>query len=101
MPFTVPELLYLKNELTSVQVKLLYGAYCLIRIQGRKAHEPDPEFSPIFAAFSPRRSRLSLGPSLRPRLCLRPSRSSPSSAVRLPRRLLRSLLLLYPSLRSP
>jgi hypothetical protein len=42
--------------------------------------------SPRFpAAFSPRRSRLSLGPSLRPRLCLSPSRSSPSSAVRLGR----------------
>jgi hypothetical protein len=36
-PFTVPELLYLKKELTSVQAKLLYGAYCLIRIQGRKS----------------------------------------------------------------
>jgi hypothetical protein len=49
--FTVPELLYLKKELISVQAKLLYGAYCLIRIQGRKAHEPDHEFSPISCRF--------------------------------------------------
>jgi hypothetical protein len=56
------------------------------------SHIPSSPRSP--AAFSPRRSRLSLGPSLRPRLCLSPSRSSPSSAVRLPRRLVRSLLLL-------
>jgi hypothetical protein len=30
--FTVPELLYLRKELISVQAKLLYGAYCLIRL---------------------------------------------------------------------
>jgi hypothetical protein len=50
-PFTVPELLYLRKELISVQAKLFYGVYCLIRLQARKAHEPDPEFSPISCRF--------------------------------------------------
>jgi hypothetical protein len=49
--FKVPELLYLRKELISVQAKLSYGVYCLIRLRARKAHEPDPEFSPISCRY--------------------------------------------------
>jgi hypothetical protein len=50
-PFKVPELLYLRKKLITVQAKLSYGASCLIRLRARKAHEPDPEFFPISCRY--------------------------------------------------